>query len=158
MHGPACLRCNGSVPQIGMVHRVSVSRNRLHLLAPPVPYAQQLRKKLQSGSYRSAKDFYYDMESLVFDPKHMMTYFYFPVSGEVVAKDGSVTKADDDMLCDYHKMIEFAMYTVQSQTYFWETELFSDVKGVPEKLAFAGWSIEEMDGLLQVQNIAEIDA
>lgn len=51
------------------------------------------------------KDFYYDMESLVFDPKHMMTYFYFPVSGEVVAKDGSVTKADDDMLCDYHKMI-----------------------------------------------------
>ena len=117
-------------------------------LAPLVPYAQQLRKKLQSGSYRSAKDFYYDMESLVFDPKHMMTYFYFPVSGEVVAKDGSVTKADDDMLCDYHKMIEFAMYTVQSQTYFWETELFSDVKGVPEKLAFAGWSIEEMDGVL----------
>ena len=28
------------------------------MLAPPVPYAQQLRKKLQSGSYRSAKDFY----------------------------------------------------------------------------------------------------
>ena len=55
-------------------------------------------------------------------------------------------------------MIEFAMYTVQSQTYFWETELFSDVKGVPEKLAFAGWSIEEMDGVLQVQNNAEIDA
>ena len=39
------------------------------MLAPPAPYAQQLRKKLQSGSYRSAKDFYYDMESLVFDPK-----------------------------------------------------------------------------------------
>ena len=36
----------------------------------------------------------------------------------------------------------------KGQTYFWETELFSDVKGVPEKLAFAGWSIEEMDGVL----------
>ena len=50
------------------------------------------------------------MESLVFDPKHMMTYFYFPVSGEVVAKDGSVTKADDDMLCDYHTRMALRVF------------------------------------------------
>ena len=68
-------------PEEHQMVRLIDTNNSLHfvlcslheMLAPPVPYAQQLRKKLQSGSYRSAKDFYYDMESLVFEPKHMMT-------------------------------------------------------------------------------------
>lgn len=118
------------------------------MLAPPVPFAAELRQKLRDGVYRTAEEYGQDMESLVYDTPSILTSFYFPVSGEVVGKNGTVRQADDEMLRSYHKMIEAAVTQVQAQTLFWETELFSDVEGASQKLVSAGWSVEEIDGML----------
>ena len=105
------------------------------MLAPPAPFAAELRQKLREGVYNTADEYYRDLEKLVYDRECLLTSFYFPISGEVVGKNGSIQQAGDEMLVSYHTMIEAAMCHVQGQSLFWETELFSDIESVHKKLA-----------------------
>ena len=124
----------------------------LHLmLAPPVHVADELRQKIQDGSYRSTGEFYADLEHLTFEKPMLQTVFYFPITGEVVDKGGIIHEAEESLLLLYRSMIEAAVFDLQSQSFGWETRLFADVEGVQNKLMSAGWSVDEADGMLYGQ-------
>ena len=124
----------------------------LHLmLAPPVPVADEMRQKIQDGSYRSTGEFYADLEHLTFEKPMLQTVFYFPITGEVVDKGGIIHEAEESLLLLYRPMIEAAVFDLQSQSFGWETRLFADVEGVQDKLMSAGWSVDEADGMLYGQ-------
>ena len=124
----------------------------LHLmLAPPVPVADEMRQKIQDGSYRSTGEFYADLEHLTFEKPMLQTVFYFPITGEVVDKGGIIHEAEESLLLLYRPMIEAAVFDLQAKSFGWETRLFADVEGVQDKLMSAGWSVEEIDGMLYGQ-------
>ena len=87
----------------------------LHLmLAPPVLVADELRQKIQDGSYRSTGEFYADLEHLTFEKPMLQTVFYFPITGEVVDKGGIIHEAEESLLRLYRPMIEAAVFDLQS--------------------------------------------
>ena len=87
----------------------------LHLmLAPPVPVADEMRQKIQDGSYRSTGEFHADLEHLTFEKPMLQTVFYFPITGEVVDKGGIIHEAEESLLRLYRPMIEAAVFDLQS--------------------------------------------
>lgn len=118
------------------------------MFAPPFIFAEELHKKLAEGSYNTAEDFYTDMEQMVFDPAIEFTNFHFPLSGELVDQHGNVSKAGDDVLLNYEYMIAEAMSRASNRSFYWKTELFSDIESVYKKLVSAIWMVERIGNRL----------
>ena len=118
------------------------------MMYPPYPTAERIHKKIAAGGYSSEEDFFVEMESLVYDSNAHYHTFYFPVSGEVVNKQGLVRMASDPLLLKYELLIEDAIRRAQRQICGSETKLFEDVEGVYQKLMGASWSVDSLAGFL----------
>jgi hypothetical protein len=103
---------------------------------------------MAAGGYSSEEDFFVEMEGLVYYSNLHLHDFYFPVSGEVVNKQGLVRKVSDPLLLKYEVLIDDAIRRVQSQICGSETKLFEDVDGVYQKLMAASWSVDSLCGFL----------
>lgn len=123
-------------------------RSLHEMIAPPHPVAEVLREKLAEGCYNTANDYYMDLEQLAYDRPAYHTTFLFPISGELVDKQGHVKKAPWDLMLSYERMIDEAVMNLQFQALYWESELFSDVEGAYQKIMVAGWSVINIEDML----------
>ena len=114
------------------------------MMYPPYPAAERIHKKIAAGGYSSEEDFFVEMESLVYDSNAHYHTFYFPVSGEVVNKQGLVRLASDPLLLKYELLIDDAIRRAQRQICGSETKLFEDVEGVYQKLMGVSWSVDSL--------------
>lgn len=118
------------------------------MIAPPFPIASKLLSNIRDGYYNTADEYYQDLEKMVYSSSMCQTYFLFPISGQLVDKNGIAKKAPWETMVTYERMIEEAVMELEYQALFWETELFSDVEGAYQKIMSAGWSIRKFDGRL----------
>ena len=118
------------------------------MIYPPHPVAEKIHKKMAEGGYASEEDFFIEMESFIYDSDLHLHRYYFPVSGEVVNKQGLVRMASDPLLLKYELLIDDAIRRAQRQICGSETKLFEDVEGVYQKLMGASWSVDSLAGFL----------
>lgn len=128
-----------------------VLRSIHEMIAPPYSIAQTLHHRIREGNYRTADEYYQDLENMAYDSKLCQTYFLFPISGQLTDKVGYIKQASQEMLVQYEKLIDEALRKVQFQTLYWESELFTDVEGAARKIMSAGWSIHKFDNRLYGQ-------
>ena len=123
-------------------------RSLHEMMTPPPAIADQLRRKIWEGHYNTADEYYLDLEKLVFGRDLRQTYYLFPISGQLLDKAGNGKRAPLDTMMDYEDLISQAISDVVFQSLSWDSELFSDVEGAYQKIMSAGWSVENIEGML----------